>query len=46
MDEFGAVLQEDKAHGGYTFCSIASLVILKQPNKTNVEALMQWCSCR
>lgn len=43
---FGATPQEDEAHGGYTFCAVASLIILKQLNKINVEALMQWCSCR
>lgn len=43
---FGATPQVDEAHGGYTFCAVASLMILKQLDKINIEALIRWCSSR
>ena len=43
---FGACPQGDEAHGGYTFCAIASLAILNSLEKCNIGALLQWCSAR
>lgn len=43
---FGGCPQEDEAHGGYTFCAVASLMILNKMDKIDVEALMRWCSSR
>lgn len=31
-----------EAHSGYTFCSVASLIILKKSNLINFEALLRW----
>lgn len=41
---FGSCPQEDEAHGGYTFCAIASLAILGSLHKINTKKLMAWCS--
>lgn len=43
---FGGSPQEDEAHGGYTFCAVASLLILDSIDKINVESLLNWCSSR
>jgi len=43
---FGATLLQDEAHGGYTFCAVASLCILNKLHTINVEKLMEWCSAR
>lgn len=43
---FGGSPQEDEAHGGYTFCAVASLVILNALDKVDVVAIMNWCSAR
>lgn len=31
-----------EAHGGYTFCSVASLIILKKSNLIKFESLTKW----
>ncbi|KAH8310979.1 hypothetical protein KR044_003702 [Drosophila immigrans] len=31
-----------EAHGGYTFCGIASLALLNEADKCNKQALLQW----
>lgn len=31
-----------EAHGGYTFCGVASLVLLNQLHRCDVEALLHW----
>ncbi|CDO95659.1 unnamed protein product [Kluyveromyces dobzhanskii CBS 2104] len=36
----------DEAHGGYTFCAVASLALLNALDKINIEALLSWCSSR
>lgn len=36
----------DEAHGGYTFCAVASLSIINALDKINCEKLMEWCSAR
>lgn len=43
---FGAVSHEDEAHGGYTFCAVASLAILGALDKVDLEKLADWCSQR
>lgn len=43
---FGGCPQEDEAHGGYTFCAVASLAILGALDRINVGKLMEWCSAR
>lgn len=43
---FGGVPHDDEAHGGYTFCSVASLAILGALGRINVEKLADWCSQR
>ncbi|GAV46751.1 hypothetical protein ZYGR_0A03460 [Zygosaccharomyces rouxii] len=43
---FGGVPHEDEAHGGYTFCAVASLAILGALDTINVEKLADWCSQR
>ncbi|SCU90420.1 LAMI_0E01992g1_1 [Lachancea mirantina] len=43
---FGACPQGDEAHGGYTFCAVASLAILNEIPVMNIEQLMEWCSAR
>ncbi|QLL30478.1 hypothetical protein HG536_0A02950 [Torulaspora globosa] len=41
---FGGCPHGDEAHGGYTFCSVASLAILGELDKIDLSSLMQWCS--
>lgn len=36
----------DEAHGGYTFCAVASLALLDALDKINIQTLMSWCSSR
>lgn len=36
----------DEAHGGYTFCAVASLAMLNALDKVNIDALLSWCSSR
>ncbi|GAV51776.1 hypothetical protein ZYGR_0AF02470 [Zygosaccharomyces rouxii] len=43
---FGGVPHEDEAHGGYTFCAVASLAILGALDRIDVEKLADWCSQR
>ncbi|SCU82049.1 LADA_0C02696g1_1 [Lachancea dasiensis] len=43
---FGACPHEDEAHGGYTFCAVAGLMILKGLHKCKVDSLLEWCSGR
>lgn len=43
---FGGYPEEDEAHGGYTFCAVASLAILGCLDKINMDTLMEWCSAR
>ncbi|AET40347.1 protein farnesyltransferase Ecym_5611 [Eremothecium cymbalariae DBVPG len=43
---FGGSPQEDEAHGGYTYCAVASLAILGALDKINIPKLMEWCSTR
>ncbi|CCC68666.1 hypothetical protein NCAS_0B05820 [Naumovozyma castellii] len=43
---FGGCSHEDEAHGGYTFCAVASLAILDKLDEINMEKLMEWCSMR
>lgn len=43
---FGGCPQEDEAHGGYTFCAVASLMILDKLDSVDIEALLRWCSSR
>lgn len=38
---FGAAPGHE-AHGGYTFCGVASLVMLKQLHRCDVESLLHW----
>lgn len=40
---FGAAPGHE-AHGGYTFCGVASLVLLGQLQRCNLEALLRWTS--
>ena len=42
----GSPFGDDEAHGGYTYCAVASLAILGQLDKIDVERLMEWCSAR
>ena len=35
-----------EAHGGYTFCGLAALVILKETHKLNLDRLIDWLSSR
>lgn len=35
-----------EAHGGYTFCGLASLVLLKQEALCDISSLLRWVSCR
>lgn len=43
---FGGTPLEDEAHGGYTFCAVASLLILNKLDSINIEKLSEWCSAR
>ncbi|KAG0670590.1 CAAX farnesyltransferase (FTase) subunit beta [Maudiozyma exigua] len=43
---FGATRLGDEAHGGYTFCATASLVIMNKLNSIDIEKLMEWCAAR
>ena len=36
----------NEAHGGYTFCGLASLCILKQTNLINMKRLLRWITRR
>lgn len=38
---FGAAPGHE-AHGGYTFCGVAALVLLNSLNKCNVKSLLKW----
>lgn len=40
---FGAAPGHE-AHGGYTFCGVASLVLLGQLQRCNLDALLRWTS--
>lgn len=35
-----------EAHGGYTFCGLAALVILKKERSLNLKSLLQWVTSR
>ncbi|NXU80439.1 FNTB farnesyltransferase, partial [Oreotrochilus melanogaster] len=35
-----------EAHGGYTFCGLAALVILKQEQLLNLQNLLRWVTAR
>ena len=35
-----------EAHGGYTFCGLAALVILNETDKLNHERLIDWLASR
>ncbi|NWX20021.1 FNTB farnesyltransferase, partial [Aegotheles bennettii] len=35
-----------EAHGGYTFCGLAALVILKQEHLLNLQSLLRWVTGR
>uniref|UniRef100_A0A8C3HVA9 Farnesyltransferase, CAAX box, subunit beta n=1 Tax=Chrysemys picta bellii TaxID=8478 RepID=A0A8C3HVA9_CHRPI len=35
-----------EAHGGYTFCGLAALVILKQEDSLNLKCLLHWVTSR
>lgn len=35
-----------EAHGGFTFCGFASLVILDETHKLNLDRLMDWLANR
>uniref|UniRef100_A0A7N4P4V5 Protein farnesyltransferase subunit beta n=1 Tax=Sarcophilus harrisii TaxID=9305 RepID=A0A7N4P4V5_SARHA len=35
-----------EAHGGYTFCGLAALVILKKEKSLNLKCLLQWVTSR
>jgi len=35
-----------EAHGGYTFCAVASLILLKQEELMDSGRLMRWLSFR
>uniref|UniRef100_A0A8C0P5C4 Protein farnesyltransferase subunit beta n=1 Tax=Canis lupus familiaris TaxID=9615 RepID=A0A8C0P5C4_CANLF len=35
-----------EAHGGYTFCGLAALVILKKERYLNLKSLLQWVTSR
>ncbi|KAM7156135.1 protein farnesyltransferase subunit beta isoform 3-T3 [Molossus nigricans] len=35
-----------EAHGGYTFCGLAALVILKRERSVNLKNLLQWVTSR
>ena len=43
---FGGCPHEDEAHGGYTFCAVASLHILDAIDRINIPNLAKWCSQR
>lgn len=43
---FGGCPHEDEAHGGYTFCAVASLGILGALDKIDLSKVMRWCSQR
>ncbi|QLG72414.1 hypothetical protein HG535_0D01220 [Zygotorulaspora mrakii] len=43
---FGGCAHEDEAHGGYTFCAIASLSILAAIDRIDTSKLALWCSQR
>lgn len=43
---FGGCPHEDEAHGGYTFCAVASLCILDAIDHIDVAGLSRWCSQR
>lgn len=43
---YGGTPLGDEAHGGYTFCAVASLLILRRSDLINIENLMEWCSAR
>jgi len=36
----------NEAHGGYTFCAYAALVLLGETDKVDRRALMRWCAAR
>eukprot|EP01080_Neovahlkampfia_damariscottae_P008431 gene8431-256_t len=36
----------NEAHGGYAFCGLAAMMILKETNKLDIENLMYWCTRR
>lgn len=35
-----------EAHGGYTFCGLAALLLLKQHDKIDLQRLLEWLSQR
>lgn len=37
---------DDEAHGGYTFCAVASLAILNELDAVDINGLLRWCSAR
>lgn len=43
---FGGCPYGDEAHGGYTFCAVASLAILGELERIEITSLMKWCSER
>lgn len=43
---FGGCPHEDEAHGGYTFCAVASLHILDAIDRIDIANLAKWCSQR
>ncbi|GMM53680.1 protein farnesyltransferase [Maudiozyma humilis] len=43
---YGGTPVGDEAHGGYTFCAVASLFILGRSDLIDIEGLMEWCSAR
>ena len=36
----------NEAHGGYTFCAYAALILLGETDKVDRRALMRWCAAR
>lgn len=42
---FGA-LPGQEAHGGYTYCGVASLVLLDQLHRCDIDSLLRWTSNR
>ncbi|EDO17818.1 hypothetical protein Kpol_1043p8 [Vanderwaltozyma polyspora DSM 70294] len=43
---FGGCPFEDEAHGGYTFCAVASLAIMGALDKINIPKLIDWCATK
>lgn len=43
---FGGTPYTDEAHGGYTFCAVASLAILGALDEIDIERLIEWCAAR